>query len=78
MKVLLKQHYQDARCHLYPDKQYEVADDLGAFLVKNRMAEKIEEQPIIIEKHLEVEPQFEQAEEPPQPVEKPARRARRA
>lgn len=43
MKVLLNQHYIDARCHLYPGKQYEVTETLGDFLVKNRMAVQIEE-----------------------------------
>lgn len=48
---------------LEPGQAYEVDDSLGAFLLKSRKAEA---QPDY--RHLDVEPQFEQAEEPPRPV----------
>lgn len=74
MIVLMKEHYQDASMHLYPEQQYEVGSVLGEWLVKNKKAVKIES-PAPSDRHLNVEPQFEQAETPP--VEKPARRSRR-
>lgn len=67
MKVRMSEHYQDSTCHLYPDKEYEVDGSLGEFLLKHRKAVKVEPAPTF--KHLDVEPQFEQAEPPPQPQE---------
>lgn len=58
MIVKMKQHFQDARMHLEPNKDYEVDAVLGNWLVDNKKA-------VIVVKHLDVEPQFEQAEEPP-------------
>ena len=58
MIVKMKEHYQDARVHFAPDQEVEVDDNLGRWLVENRKA-------LPVVKHLEVEPQFEQAEEPP-------------
>ena len=65
MKVKLLEHYQDAKQHLYPDKEYDVDATLGEWLLKNRKAVAVVDAPTF--KHLEVEPQFEQAEEMPKP-----------
>lgn len=73
MIVVMKEHYQDAKLHLYPEKQYEVDAVLGEWLIKHRKAVKIE-----TPKYLEVEPQFEQPEPPqPQPQEFRNRRSGR-
>jgi hypothetical protein len=56
----MNQHYQDARMHLFPDTEYEVDAVLGLMLVKQRKAAAVADV-----RHLNVEPQFEQAEEPP-------------
>lgn len=63
MIVLMTEHYQEDKLHLYPEKQYEVSEKLGEWLLKHRKALKIE-----TPKYMEVEPQFEQAE-PPKPQE---------
>ena len=63
MKVKLLEHYQDSNIHLYPEQVAEVDDALGAFLLQHNKAEAIHEKKEA--RHLDVEPQFEQAEEPP-------------
>jgi len=60
MKILMNQHYQDASKHLLPDTEYEVDAAFGLMLVKQRKAVEV-----VDVRHLEIEPQFEQAEEPP-------------
>lgn len=75
MKVFMQEHYQDAKVHLYPDKEYEVDSVLGEWLLKHRKAVKVE--PVLEARHLSVEPQFEQAEEPPKPQEFKNRKAGR-
>lgn len=77
MKVKMIEHYQDAQQHLAPEQVVEVDDALGAWLLEHRKAQQVDEPKPV--RHLENEPQFEQAEEPPQPqqFEKP-RRGRRS
>jgi len=77
MKVKLKEHYQDAHVHYQPGQVVDVADTLGAWLLEHRKAEAVPTPAAV--RHLDVEPQFEQAEEPPAPqkFEKPQRRSRR-
>ncbi len=58
MIVKMKEYYQDAKHSLIKDAECEVDAKLGEWLIANRKA-------VIVVKHLEVEPQFEQAEEPP-------------
>lgn len=76
MKVKMIEHYQDAQQHLAPDQVVEVGDELGAWLLEHRKAQAVEE--VKRARHLDVEPQFEQAEQPPQPqqFEKPKRSRR--
>lgn len=65
MKVKMTEHYQDAKVHYHPEQVVEVDKALGSWLVEHRKAvELAEPKPV---KHIEVEPQFEQAEEPPAP-----------
>ena len=74
MIVKMREHYQDALVHFAPGQEVEVDEKLGKWLVDNRKA-------LPVVKHLEVEPQFEQAEEPPQyknPKVKEPRRGRGA
>lgn len=63
MKVKMREHYQDAQRHFAPGQVVGVDDVLGRWLVDNRKAEAVQDEA----RHLDVEPQFEQAEEPPQP-----------
>ena len=70
VKMKPKQHYQDAQVHLEPEKEYEVGVALGQWLIDNKKA-------VIIIKHLDVEPQFEQAEIPPKPVEVKSKKFRK-
>jgi hypothetical protein len=76
MKVKMIEHYQDARQHLAPEQVVEVDDELGAWLVEHRKAQAVGE--VKQARHLDLEPQFEQAEEPPKPpqFEKPKRSRR--
>lgn len=67
----MKEHYQDAQVHYQPKQVVDVGAALGAWLIEHRKAEPVEE--VREARHLDVEPQFEQAEEPPKP-EKPARK----
>ena len=46
--------------HLFPDTEYEVDDQLAMLLIQHRKAIAIADV-----RHLNIEPQFEQAEEPP-------------
>lgn len=62
MKIKMREHYQDANIHLAPGQVAEVGNVLGQWLLDNRKAEAV-----VDARHLDVEPQFEQAEEPPQP-----------
>lgn len=73
MKVKLLEHYQDSKQHLYPDKEYDVERVLGEWLIKNRKAVEISDV-----RHLNIEPQFEQAEEPPKPTARNRSRGREA
>lgn len=75
MIVKMKLHYQDAHVHYSPNQEVEVGTTLGNWLIANKMAVAVEQ---VVAKYLNVEPQFEQAEEPPQPKEfKNAKRGRR-
>ena len=74
MKVTMREYYQDARMVLEPGKVYDVDSQLGAWLVRHYKAtevitEKNFLEPVTLDtqdaRHLDVEPQFEQAEEPP-------------
>ena len=68
MKVKMTEHYQDARTSLAPGNEYDVDAALGAWLVAHRKAIKLEVVAAApMPRHLDVEPQFEQAEEPPKP-----------
>ena len=58
MIVRLLEYYQDAQNHFAPEQEVEVDEVLGAYLVVHKKA-------VQVVKHLEIEPQFEQAEEPP-------------
>jgi hypothetical protein len=60
MKVKMIEHYQDRDVTLFPDQEADVSAALGAWLIEHRKA-----QAVIDARHLNVEPQFEQAEEPP-------------
>jgi hypothetical protein len=64
MKVKMKEFYRDSQ-HAFPPEQVvdeTMADDeLLAWLVEHNKAVEVNESP----RHLNVEPQFEQAEEPP-------------
>ena len=60
MKIRMNQHYQDSQRHLLPNEEYEVDAALGDMLLKHRKAVLVPDM-----RHLNVEPQFEQAEEPP-------------
>jgi hypothetical protein len=63
MKIKLLEHFQDSSVHFSPGQEVEVDDALGAYLLEHRKAVKVEPQTRQA-KHLDVEPQFEQAEEP--------------
>jgi hypothetical protein len=67
MKVKMYEHYQEAGLHLHPDQEVEVDPKLGAFLVRYRKAVEIKPEPKVepVAHYLDVEPQFEEAEEPP-------------
>jgi hypothetical protein len=77
MKVKLLEHYNDARYAFAPGQEVDVSHELGTWLVEHRKAVKLEEKtindvefiarPAHEARHLDVEPQFEQAEVPPQP-----------
>jgi hypothetical protein len=64
MKIKMLEHYQESGLHLQPDQVCEVDAKLGAWLVKYRKAVEIKPEPLKAH-YLDVEPQFEQAEEPP-------------
>lgn len=74
MKVKMREHYQDARQHLAPGQVVSVDEVLGRWLLDNRKAEAVQNEA----RHLDVEPQFEQAEEPPKPQVRNPKRARGA
>jgi hypothetical protein len=76
MKVTMREYYQDARQVLQLGSVYEVSDELGAWLVEHRKAEAVQPEVNAVPeaRHLDVEPQFEAAEEPPQP--KPRKRGK--
>jgi elongation factor P hydroxylase len=68
MKVKLTEHYNDARYAFAPGQEVDVSHELGTWLVEHRKAVKLEvAAPAPEYRHLDVEPQFEQAEVPPQP-----------
>ena len=68
MKVKLFEYYNDARHSFTPGQEVDVSHELGAWLVEHRKAVKLEViAPEPDYRHLNVEPQFEQAEVPPQP-----------
>jgi hypothetical protein len=60
IRVRLKQHYIDARLHLFPEQEYDVEASLAAFLLGHRMAEKVE-QPAVVE---QAQPEPEEAPQP--------------
>lgn len=68
MKIKMREHFREANIHFAPEQVIEVDDALGAWLVEHRKAVRVEEA-----RHLDVEPQFEQAEEPPQAFRNPKR-----
>ena len=57
IKVKMKQHYIDARLHLYPDQECEVDAQLASFLLGHRMAEKVE--PVAVAESAQPEPEAE-------------------
>lgn len=61
MKLKMKEHYRDAQVVFAPDQIVEVGEVLGAYLLQHNKAERV------TPSHFDVESQFEQAEEPPQP-----------
>lgn len=73
MQVKMKVFYNDKSNHFRPEQVVEVGQELGEYLVMHRKAVEIVKEP----RRLNVEPQFEQAEEPPK-FEKPQKRSRRA
>lgn len=62
MKVKMLEYYQDAQVIFEPGQVVDVGIELGSYLLKHRKAEVAE---VVEARHLDVEPQFEQAEEPP-------------
>lgn len=74
MKIQMFEYYQDASINLHPDQIAEVNDELAAWLIEHRKAKAVQEAKPA--RHLDVEPQFEQAEEPPksQRLERPKSR----
>lgn len=60
MKVLMKEFYKDKSVTLAKGQTVEVSAELGAWLLQHRKAEQVHDT-----RHLDVEPQFEQAKTPP-------------
>lgn len=67
MKVKLLEHYRDAKVHYRPEQVVDVSKDFGEWLLEHHKAQQVQE-PVREARHLDVEPQFEQAEEPPKPT----------
>lgn len=65
------EYYQDAQVYFEQGQVVDVGIELGSYLLKHRKAEVVD---VAQPRHLDVEPQFEQAEEPPQPREHKGRR----
>ena len=64
MKVKMKEYYNDRKHSLEKGAEYDLDASLARWLIENRKAEEV-----IIKAHYpDVSPQFEQAEEPPRPV----------
>jgi len=57
-----KQHYQDSQIHLEPEKEYQIGDVLGQWLVDNKKA-------VLVVKQPEQKPQPVQVTETPPQVE---------
>lgn len=64
MKIKMLEHYQDKNIHLALGQEVEVEANLGAWLVEYNKAVALPDA-----RHLDAEPQFEQAEEPPKQAE---------
>ena len=75
MKVKMKVLFQNTSGVFYEEgKEYEVGAQMGAWLIKARKAVEVVQAGSIHD----VEPQFENANEPPKPPVKKARRVRGA
>lgn len=73
MKIKLKEHYRDAHVYFAAGQVVDASDTLAKWLLENKKAIPFIEEA----RHLDVEPQFEQAEEPPQTKSlKPRKRGR--